>query len=78
MITDPITGHFLPTKKFEIVCDAIVDDELWYTVRVNTKDAEKWLRAQDKNLVCSLSSAPFFSLFDVHEKLYTAFALRWS
>ena len=66
--------------QFSKEASAVVDGEQWYTVRVNDKDMAAWLRTQSKQLVCDLTitSAPLFSMFDVHEKIYIMLGMKQS
>ena len=67
-----------PVTKFEINAKAEVDGDTWYTVSC-TKDISEWLRTQPKELRYeALAHGWVLSQFDIHEKLYTLLALRWS
>lgn len=71
----PIT---IPKHKFEINAKAEVDGATWYTVSC-TKEISEWLRSQPKELRHALTAPGFhFPQFDIHEKLYTMMALKWS
>lgn len=63
--------------KFEINSKAEVDGAIWYTVSCN-EEVGTWLRSQPKELQYeALASGWVLAQFDIHEKLYTAMALRW-
>jgi len=64
--------------EFEITAKAEVDGATWYTVSC-TKDISEWLRTQPKELRYeALAYGWALSQFDIHEKLYTMLALKWS
>ena len=64
--------------KFEIIAKAEVDDATWYTVSC-TKEISEWLRSQPKEWHYeALVHGWVLSQFDIHEKLYTMLALKWS
>ena len=67
-------------RYFEIQDTAQVDGDTWYTVQVNPR-VTPWIRQQSKELWYSHISPNHYKVvdtFDVHEKLYTMLALRWS
>lgn len=67
-----------PLAKFEINAKADVDGATWYTVSC-TKEISEWLRSQPKEWQHeALAHGWVLSQFDIHEKLYTLLALRWS
>jgi len=64
--------------KFEIVAKAQVDDSTWYTVACN-REVSAWIREQPKELQYTHTDQRWFTTnIDIHEKLYTMMALRWS
>ena len=64
--------------KFEINAKAEVDGATWYTISCN-KEISAWLRSQPKEWRYeALAHGWSFPQFDIHEKLYTLLALRWS
>lgn len=64
--------------KFVINAKAEVDGATWYTVSCN-KEISAWLRDQSKEWHYeTLAHGWVLSQFDIHEKLYTLLALRWS
>jgi hypothetical protein len=68
----------IPQPKFEILAQAQVDDATWYTVAC-TKEVGSWLEKQPKELQYAHTNLQWFSNnVDIHEKLYTLMALRWS
>jgi len=68
------------STKFTILDQAQVDGSTWYTITC-TKDVSAWLRDQPKELQyshCDSSRSIFTNKVDIHEKLYTLLALKWS
>jgi len=66
------------SPKFEINAKAEVDGDTWYTVSC-TKEISEWLRTQPKEFWYeALIHGWVLTQFDIHEKLYTLLALRWS
>jgi hypothetical protein len=64
--------------KFEIVAKAQVDGDTWYTVACN-REVSAWIREQPKEWQYTNTDQRWFTTnIDVHEKLYTMMALRWS
>jgi len=66
--------------KFRIHNQAQVDGETWYTVGLN-KEVCEWLHTQSTELFHEYPGEIWtFSVYeyDIHEKLYTILALRWS
>jgi hypothetical protein len=64
--------------KFVINAKAEVDGATWYTVSC-TKEISEWLRSQPKEWHYeALAHGWVLPQFDIHEKLYTLLALRWS
>ena len=64
----------------EIQDTAEVDGAIWYTVQVNPR-VGTWIRQQNKDLWGDYIAANYYKMvdtFDVHEKLYSMLALRWS
>jgi hypothetical protein len=58
----------------------IVDGKTWYTIGCYN-DTSKWLRSQDRELWHEHVEhmwAGYHNIFDIHEKLYTMLALKWS
>ena len=65
---------------FHRVTGAIVDGEQWYTVQCR-KDVSKWVRTLDeKHWQEHIDQRGYmdFNIFDMHEKLYTMLAVKWS
>ena len=78
MLNQMFGSMMKPAPKFEINAKAEVDGDTWYTVSC-TKDISEWLRTQPKELRYeALAHGWVLSQFDIHEKLYTLLALRWS
>ena len=63
--------------KFTMRDQAEVDGATWYTVSC-TKEIGEWLRTQPKEWHYELVDVWSLSQFDIHEKLYTLLALKWS
>ena len=65
---------------FFIRDESVVDGKIWYTVGC-FDDTSQWLRSQDRELwhehVEQLWGV-YHNTFDIHEKLYTMLALKWS
>ena len=73
-----IYGSMMKPFSFEINAKAKVDGDTWYTVSC-TKEISEWLRTQPKELHYeALAHGWVLPQFDIHEKLYTLLALRWS
>ena len=66
--------HNITIKK---IGQAVVDNSVWFSVQCNT-EAAKWIRNQNKDFWYEHSNAKVFSVFDIHEKLYTLLQLRFS
>lgn len=64
-------------RKFLISDQAQVDGETWYTISCNYEVSD-WLRTQPTEWRYEESTLSFWQKFDIHEKLYTMLALRWS
>ena len=68
--------HFV----FKIRDQSQVDGEIWYTVSCIAAVA-KWIRSQDREIWHEHINGKrdvFHNTFDIHEKLYTLLALKWS
>lgn len=64
---------------YKIVDQAIVDDEQWYTVRVYKPWIMEWVRSQTKSKQWEHPHNGYDGIrFDMHEKLFTMLALKWS
>ena len=65
---------------FKIHDESVVDGATWYTVGCYD-DTSQWLRSQDRELWHEHVEqlwAGYHNIFDIHEKLYTMLALKWS
>lgn len=63
---------------YTIEAQAMVDDEQWYTVRINKLDMLNWLRDQNSDhFDIHLTGHPYVTLADIHEQLYMMMVLRW-
>jgi len=76
----------LPPRKFsidgnfEVQGRAVVDGDWWYTVQV-AHIVQPWIWQQPRDLWYDHLSPNHYrvvSTFDIHEKIYTMLALRWS
>lgn len=68
--------------RFKIINRALVDGEQWYTVQVHP-DVKPWIYEQpnrDKLWYNHIDNRWYTvaNTFDMHEKIYTMLALRWS
>ena len=75
-----VYGSMMTPAKFTILDQAPVDGATWYTVSC-ANEVSTWLREQSKELQHSHidnNRYLFVTKFDIHEKLYTLLALRWS
>ena len=73
-------GTITTPAKFTILDQAPVDGATWYTVSC-VNEVSTWLREQSKELQHShVDNNRYFFVtkFDIHEKLYTMMALKWS
>ena len=70
-------GSITTPAKFTILDQAPVDGATWYTVSCAT-EVSIWLREQPKELHHEALAHGHWPQFDIHEKLYTLLALRWS
>jgi hypothetical protein len=71
-------GTFPTIAQFSITAKAEVDGDTWYTV-ICSREVSEWLRSQSRELWYEpLAHGFHFTQFDIHEKLYTLLALRWS
>jgi hypothetical protein len=82
MVSDPITGHWLPQRRlenFKIVDSGIVDGDQWYTIRLYRHECRDWIKSHKKEWQHEhLTADCFGTMFDIHEKLYTLLALKWT
>lgn len=75
-----VFNQHMTEHNFKIHDKAIVDGEQWYTVGCR-KDVSAWLRTQPKGLWHEHIDARWtihLNQFDIHEKIYTQLALKWS
>jgi hypothetical protein len=81
----PYSGVMPPQKAviksyFEIQDKSIVDGDQWYTVQVNPR-VSPWIKEQNKEFWFNHLTPNHYKVldtFDIHEKIYTMMALRWS
>ena len=65
---------------FEVQDKVIVDGDWWYTVQVNPR-VGPWIREQTPGLWYNHLTPNHYRVidtFDLHEKIYTLLAMRWS
>jgi energy-coupling factor transporter ATP-binding protein EcfA2 len=74
-----LTGAMPERCKFKITDRTLVDGEQWYTVECN-KIISTWIRSQSSDMFYELTDGTweFINIFEIHGKLYTVLALRWS
>ena len=76
-----IVQHFVHGKlKFKLRDQAQVDGATWYTVSCASA-AAKWIRSQNQEFWHEHIIGKWDLIndtFDIHEKLYTLLALKWS
>lgn len=75
-----VFNQHMSEVKFKIHDKAIVDGDQWYTVGC-TKEVSNWMRTQPENLWHEHIDERWrvhFNRFDIHEKIYTQLALKWS
>lgn len=77
-----ILPQALRDKKFKSLTTSMIDNELWHTVQCKP-EVSKWLREQPgKSTVWFQNIDDHWmtneNVFDVHNKIYTLMALRWS
>jgi len=79
-IDEQFMSTFQYKPRIKIHDQSIVDGETWYTVGCYN-DTSEWLRSQDRALWHEHVEqlwAGYHNIFDVHEKIYTMLALKWS
>ena len=68
-----------PIPIYKILDQAIVDGEQWYTVRVYLPPIMTWVRNNNKAWLYEHPSNGRDGIrFDIHEKLFTLFTLKWA
>ena len=73
-----IFGEQMPA--FSKITGALVDGEQWYTVQCN-KEVSNWVRTLDEtHWYEHIDQRGYINrnIFDMHEKLYTMLAVKWS
>ena len=77
-VLNQMYGSMTTSAQFSITAKAEVDGDTWYTVICSQKVSE-WLRSQSRELRHEALAHGFhFPQFDIHEKLYSMMALKWS
>lgn len=80
VVLDTINMTVGSKSKYKIHSKAIVDGTTWYTVGCSPESSD-WIRKQDKSLFYEHIDDVWqihLNQFDIHEKLYSMLALRWS
>lgn len=70
---------YMGERNFEVLDQAMVDDQQWYTVKCN-KEVGNWVRGQPKEQwVNHIDRGWLFyeNNFDVHHELYAYLKLSW-
>jgi len=81
----PYQGVMPPYKAviktmFEIMMSTSVDGETWHMVQVNPR-VSPWIKSQDSSLWYNHKTANNYKVvdtYDIHEKLYTIMAMKFS
>jgi hypothetical protein len=79
-IDEQFMSQWIYKPNFFIHDESVVDGATWYIVGCYD-DTSQWLRSQDQKLWHEHINNKFLvinHLFDIHEKLYTMLALKWS
>ena len=79
-IDEQFTSQWMYKPRVKIHDQSTVDGATWYTVGCSY-ETSRWLRSQDRELWhehIEKNWAGYHNIFDVHEKLYTMMALKWS
>ena len=79
-IDEQFMSQWIYKPNFFIHDESVVDGATWYTVGCYD-DTSQWLRTQDQKLWHEHINNKFLvinHLFDIHEKLYTMLALKFS
>jgi len=79
-IDDEFMATFQYKPHIKIHDQSTVDGETWYTIGCYD-DTSRWLRSQNRELWHEHGEhmwAGYHNIFDIHEKLYTMIALKWS
>ena len=79
-IDEQVMSKWMNKPNVKIHDRSTVDGKIWYTIGCYD-DTSKWLRSQDRALWHEHVEhmwAGYHNTFDIHEKLYTMLALKWS
>jgi len=79
-IDDEFMATFQYKPHIKIHDQSTVDGNTWYTIGCSPVTS-KWLRSQNRELWHEHVEhiwAGYHNTFDIHEKLYTMLALKWS
>lgn len=80
MLNKAFKNHYYGQLNFKIRHQCQVDGLTWYTVSC-TGEVAKWIRSQDREIWHEHIDGKWnviHNTFDIHEKLYTLLALKWS
>ena len=75
-----IFNQHMSDTKFKIHSTAKVDGDQWYTVGCS-KEVSAWMRTQPESMWYEHIDDQWhthLNRFDIHEKIYTQLALKWS
>ena len=70
----------LNPNNYRLLTTGTVDGETWYTVKCLKPEVAAWVREQDPNLWWeNIDHAGYIALdtFDMHNKIYVMFKLKW-
>jgi hypothetical protein len=71
------TGN--PGELFEVVDQALVDDEQWYTVITRRPECAKWIRTHDDTLQYEHQGRHVIGyIFDIHQHLHLMLKLKFT
>jgi hypothetical protein len=79
-IDEQFMSMLMNNPSVKIHDQSIVDGETWYTVSCSHA-ASRWMRSQDREFWHEHIQNKWdviHNTFDIHEKLYTMLALKWS
>ena len=79
-IDEQVMSTFQYEPNFKIHDQSIVDGDTWYTVSCS-RESSQWLRSQNRESWHEHINNKWdviHNTFDIHEKLYTMLALKWS
>lgn len=66
-------------KHFEVVDQALVDDEQWYTIITQRPGCAQWIRTHDDSLQYEHQGRHTIGyIFDIHQHLYLMLGLKFT